>query len=170
MFDLTSSKLLILAVVALLVVGPKDLPALLRTVGRYLGMIRRQANEFRSQFEDAMRDSELADLKKEMQDLGEETNKSLREATDSIETDMRSINSDLDETLRSQTTLADGSASTAITDGTETSAGDDPGAIAAEVTPPAPTPPVPAEPRPVAASTETRKPAEAGADTSHGGA
>ena len=57
MFDLTSSKLLILAVVALIVVGPKDFPALLRTIGRYMGMIRRQANEFRAQFDEAMREN-----------------------------------------------------------------------------------------------------------------
>ncbi len=46
MFDITSSKLLILAIVALLVVGPKDLPILLRTVGKYLGVIRRQRAHF----------------------------------------------------------------------------------------------------------------------------
>ena len=43
MFDITSSKLLILAIVALLVVGPKDLPLLLRTIGKYMGVIRRHA-------------------------------------------------------------------------------------------------------------------------------
>ena len=59
MFDLSSSKLLILGIVALIVVGPKDLPILLRTIGKYVGMIRRQAAEFRSQFDEAMRESEL---------------------------------------------------------------------------------------------------------------
>ena len=63
MFDLTSSKLLILGIVALIVVGPKDLPILLRTIGKYVGMIRRQANEFKSQFDEAMRESELDSLK-----------------------------------------------------------------------------------------------------------
>ncbi|MEZ5853329.1 MAG: Sec-independent protein translocase protein TatB [Hyphomicrobiaceae bacterium] len=168
MFDLTSSKLLILAVVALVVVGPKDLPALLRTVGRYLGMIRRQANDFRSQFEDAMRESELADLKKEVETLGNETSQSLREATSSIEDDMRNLNSDIDDTLRAQTHVASDSATPAVAD---SSAEADPGAIAAEATPPAPTPPVPATPRPVAGTTsDSRTPAAAGADTSHGGA
>lgn len=91
MFDLTSSKLLILAVVALIVVGPKDLPALLRTVGRYMGMIRRQANEFRAQFEEAMRETELADLKKEVEDLGRETKSTLDEAGRTIETHMGDV-------------------------------------------------------------------------------
>ena len=60
MFDITSSKLLILGIVALLVIGPKDLPALLRTIGKYVGIIKRQAAEFRAQFDEAMRESELA--------------------------------------------------------------------------------------------------------------
>ena len=59
MFDFTSSKLLILGIVALLVIGPKDLPALLRTIGKYVGIIKRQAAEFRAQFDEAMRESEL---------------------------------------------------------------------------------------------------------------
>ena len=52
MFDITSSKLLILAIVALIVVGPKDLPVLLRTVGKYLSIVRRHAADFRG-FPDA---------------------------------------------------------------------------------------------------------------------
>ena len=60
MFDITSSKLLILGIVALLVIGPKDLPALLRTIGKYMGIIKRQAADFRAQFDEAMRESELA--------------------------------------------------------------------------------------------------------------
>lgn len=72
MFDITSSKLLILAIVALIVVGPKDLPILLRTVGKYLGVIRRQAAEFRSQFDEAMREAELDQLKKEFENVSRE--------------------------------------------------------------------------------------------------
>jgi Tat protein translocase TatB subunit len=64
MFDITSSKLLILGIVALLVIGPKDLPALLRTIGKYMGIIKRHAADFRAQFDEAMRESELEQLKK----------------------------------------------------------------------------------------------------------
>ena len=85
MFDITSSKLLILGIVALLVIGPKDLPALLRTVGKYMGMIKRQAAEFRAQFDEAMRESELAELKKSVETLQRETETSVREATSSVE-------------------------------------------------------------------------------------
>jgi sec-independent protein translocase protein TatB len=72
MFDITSSKLLILAVVALIVVGPKDLPILLRTIGKYLGIVRRHAAEFRGQFDEAMREAELDGLKKEFDAVSRE--------------------------------------------------------------------------------------------------
>src|SRR2546421_3188438 len=85
MFDITSSKLLILGIVALLVIGPKDLPALLRTIGKYMGIIKRQAAEFRAQFDEAMRESELADLKKSVESVQQETEASMREATSAVE-------------------------------------------------------------------------------------
>ncbi|MBS0243699.1 MAG: twin-arginine translocase subunit TatB [Proteobacteria bacterium] len=99
MFDLTSSKLLILAVVALVVVGPKELPALLRTVGKYMGMIKRQANEFRAQFEEAMRETELADLKKEVEDLGREAQSTMHEATQTIESHVGEVNREVNAAL-----------------------------------------------------------------------
>jgi sec-independent protein translocase protein TatB len=99
MFDLTSSKLLILAVVALIVVGPKDLPALLRTLGRYMGMIKRQADEFRAQFDEAMRESELADLKKQVENIGRETQETLRDATQSVETHLGDVTREVNESL-----------------------------------------------------------------------
>lgn len=97
MFDLTSTKLFILGVVALLVVGPQELPALLRTVGRYIGMIKRQAAEFRSQFDDAMRESELAELKKEVETLGKETQSIVQDAEQSVHTEISQINSHVTE-------------------------------------------------------------------------
>ncbi len=96
MFDLTSSKLLILAVVALLVVGPKELPGLLRTVGKYVGMIRRQANEFRAQFDEAMRETELAEIKKDFEKLGRETQDTLNDAGRSLDTQI----GDIDRTVQ----------------------------------------------------------------------
>jgi sec-independent protein translocase protein TatB len=80
MFDITSSKLLILAIVALIVVGPKDLPVLLRTVGKYLGVIRRHANEFRAQLEEAMREAELDDIKKEFDNFGREMHSTIEDS------------------------------------------------------------------------------------------
>jgi sec-independent protein translocase protein TatB len=85
MFDITSSKLLILAIVALIVVGPKDLPILLRTVGKYLGVIRRQAAEFRHQFDEAMREAELDQLKKEFDSVSREVRATVESGARSIE-------------------------------------------------------------------------------------
>jgi sec-independent protein translocase protein TatB len=101
MFDITSSKLLILGIVALLVIGPKDLPALLRTIGKYMGIIKRQAAEFRAQFDEAMRESELAELKKSVENIQQETEASMREATSSVEKELaeasQSVNAVMEE-------------------------------------------------------------------------
>jgi sec-independent protein translocase protein TatB len=98
MFDITSTKLLLLGIVALVVIGPKDLPVLLRTLGRYAGMIRRQAAEFRSQFEDAIRESEIADLKKEVESMGKEAEASMHAAEHSVTTELDTIKADVEST------------------------------------------------------------------------
>lgn len=100
MFDLTSSKLLILGLVALIVVGPKDLPLLLRTVGKYLGMIRRQANEFRAQFDEAMREQDLANLKSEMEAVGRDVQNTVHTASRAVETELTAATQDIDQNLK----------------------------------------------------------------------
>jgi sec-independent protein translocase protein TatB len=69
MFDFDASKLLIIGVVALVVIGPKDLPRVLRQVGQMVGKLRRMAAEFQGQFMDAMKEADLADLQKEVSKL-----------------------------------------------------------------------------------------------------
>ena len=69
MFEISWSELLILAIVTLIFVGPKELPVFLRTLGRYAGSIKRQANEFRTQFDEAMREAELDSVKKEFETM-----------------------------------------------------------------------------------------------------
>ena len=70
MFDLFSwSHILILLVVALVVVGPKDLPRLMNMAGRWAGKARAMAAEFRRSFDEMARESELAELRKEIEDL-----------------------------------------------------------------------------------------------------
>ena len=106
MFDITSSKLLILGIVALLVIGPKDLPALLRTIGKYVGIIKRQAAEFRAQFDEAMRESEFADLKRDVESLGREAEQTMRAAEQSVTKDLaeaqESVNTALDPQIGPQ--------------------------------------------------------------------
>ena len=70
MFDIAWSEMVLIGAVALVVIGPKDLPKALRTVGQTIGRIRRMASEFQGQFNDAMREAELADLKKQVEDVG----------------------------------------------------------------------------------------------------
>jgi sec-independent protein translocase protein TatB len=72
MFDMSSGELLLIAVAALIFIKPKDLPAVLRAVGQWTGKIRRMAGEFQDQFREAMREAEMADLKK---DIDEATGK-----------------------------------------------------------------------------------------------
>ncbi len=70
MFDLFSwSHILILLVVALVVVGPKDLPRLMRTAGQWAGKARGMANEFRRSFDEMARQTELDELRKEIESL-----------------------------------------------------------------------------------------------------
>jgi sec-independent protein translocase protein TatB len=70
MFDIAWSELMLIGAVALVVIGPKDLPKALRTVGQTVGKVRRMASEFQGQFNDAMREAELHDLKKQVEDVG----------------------------------------------------------------------------------------------------
>ena len=71
MFDIGWSELVVIAVVALIAIGPKELPAVLRTVGQYMGKVRRMASEFQGQFQEAMREAEMADMKKEFDEMSE---------------------------------------------------------------------------------------------------
>jgi sec-independent protein translocase protein TatB len=70
MFDIAWSEMLVIGAVALVVIGPKDLPKALRAVGEMVGKVRRMASEFQGQFNDAMREAELHDLKKQVEDIG----------------------------------------------------------------------------------------------------
>jgi sec-independent protein translocase protein TatB len=72
MFDIFDpSKIFLVGVVALIVIGPKDLPRVMRTVGQVVGRMRRMANEFQQQFNEAMREAELEDVKKELAAMNE---------------------------------------------------------------------------------------------------
>ncbi|TXC68718.1 twin-arginine translocase subunit TatB [Sphingorhabdus soli] len=64
MFDIGSTELLMVAVVALVVIGPKDLPKAMRVVGHWVGKARGFARQMRAGFDDIVRESELAELEK----------------------------------------------------------------------------------------------------------
>jgi len=69
MFDIGGGELVVIGIVALVAIGPKELPTVLRTVGRYMGKIKRMSAEFQGQFQEALREAELADLTKHAEDL-----------------------------------------------------------------------------------------------------
>ena len=69
MFDIGWPELLVIATILIVVVGPKDLPHMLRTFGRTMRKVRSMAAEFRGQFDDALRDAELEELRKTVDDV-----------------------------------------------------------------------------------------------------
>lgn len=87
----------VIALVALIVIGPKDLPKMLRELGRFVGRMRNMADEFRSSFEDMARQSELDDLKKEVQAL--RSGRLAAPIVDDINASMNQINNEISQSL-----------------------------------------------------------------------
>jgi sec-independent protein translocase protein TatB len=100
MFDIAWQELLVVGIVALIVVGPKELPGLLRTVGKYVGAVRRQANEFRAQFDEAMRESELEQLRKDVTKIKDDAVSTFRSVEQSVDGEIGSVRRELDDTAR----------------------------------------------------------------------
>jgi sec-independent protein translocase protein TatB len=69
MFNLGWGEILLIGIVALIAIGPKELPGVLRSVGQMLGKVRRMASEFQGQFQEALREADIADLKKHADDI-----------------------------------------------------------------------------------------------------
>lgn len=64
MFDIGAQELLLVAVVAIIVIGPKDMPAALRAAGRWIGKMRRMSGQFRSGIDSMIREAEMEDMEK----------------------------------------------------------------------------------------------------------
>jgi sec-independent protein translocase protein TatB len=133
MFDIGWSELLVIAAVALIVIGPKELPGVLRSIGHWMGKIRSMASDFQSQFQEAMREAEMSDLKKHADDLNQ---------------NIKSVTSDFDPYGIARDVEA------SITGGSTDTAAATPAADPAVPPPasevPAPTEPAPATPAPTA--------------------
>jgi sec-independent protein translocase protein TatB len=69
MFGFGWGEIVVIGIVALIAIGPKELPTVLRSLGQWMGKIRRMANEFQGQFNEALREAELTDLKKQAEEL-----------------------------------------------------------------------------------------------------
>ena len=68
MFDIGATELLLIVVIAIVVIGPKDLPRALRTAGRWMGKLRRMSGHVRTGIDAMIREAELEDLEKEWKD------------------------------------------------------------------------------------------------------
>jgi len=100
------AEMLIIAVLALVVVGPKDLPKMMRTAGRFMARIKAMGQEFKDAFTQIGEDEELANLRKEIDELksmGQLSNLS----DEAFEEDMRALDKDLNKDLRESSTPKD---------------------------------------------------------------
>lgn len=72
MFDISWTEFLLIGIVALIVIGPKELPAVMRTLGQWTRKVRSMATDFQNQFQEALREAEMADLKKQVDDMAQD--------------------------------------------------------------------------------------------------
>jgi sec-independent protein translocase protein TatB len=86
MFDMSWGEIMVIGAVALIVIGPKDLPKALRTLGNMTAKVRRMASEFQSQFNDAMREAELDDIKQQVEGLNRSVSSATSAAFDPVQT------------------------------------------------------------------------------------
>ena len=83
MLDIGWTEILVITVVALFIVGPKDIPKALRTVGIWIGKLKSLSREFQNTVEDAVRDSELDEVKKQIESAKNDFTKGMTETIDS---------------------------------------------------------------------------------------
>lgn len=69
MFDLGWGEIVVIGIVALIAIGPKELPGVLRSIGQMMAKVRRMAAEFQGQFNEAIREADIADLKKQADEM-----------------------------------------------------------------------------------------------------
>jgi len=102
MLDLGWPEILVIAVVLILVVGPKDLPDMLRTFGRSTKKLRAMAGDFRKQFDEALKEAELGDVSDMINDARKMNPRSmLKDVIDPIESAGRNIKAGLDDAMKS---------------------------------------------------------------------
>jgi len=115
MFDIGWPELLVVAIVLIVVVGPKDLPPMLRAFGRTTKKLRSMANEFRGQFDEALREAELDDVKKTF-DEARKLNpmQTIRDAVNPLKDTARDIRADLEKTVKTPSAVAEAAPKTVV--------------------------------------------------------
>jgi sec-independent protein translocase protein TatB len=96
MFDISWTEFLLIGIVALIVIGPKELPAVMRGLGQWTRKIRSLAADFQNQFHEAMREAEMADLKKQVDDVAQDIKQ--YDPLKDVRADVEAIGKDLDAT------------------------------------------------------------------------
>jgi sec-independent protein translocase protein TatB len=99
MFDISWSEFLLIGVIALIVIGPKELPGVLRTLGQYTRKVRGMAADFQNQFQEAMREADMTDLKKQVDDLAHDikTYDPLKAEREDVENLGKDLNKDFEK-------------------------------------------------------------------------
>jgi sec-independent protein translocase protein TatB len=97
MFDISWTEFLLIGVVALVVIGPKELPGVLRTLGQWTRKVRSMAADFQNQFHEAMREAEMGDLKKQVDDLAQDFTH--LDPLKSVRDDFESMGKDFEKSL-----------------------------------------------------------------------
>ncbi|WP_409361781.1 Sec-independent protein translocase protein TatB [Bartonella heixiaziensis] len=97
MFGIDGPEFLVILLVLIVVVGPKDLPKMLRTMAKAIAYVRSTANEFHHHFDDAMRQAELDDVQKALSDISDlNPRKELTEILNPIHSAVGDIHDSLD--------------------------------------------------------------------------
>src|SRR5262252_2105837 len=97
MFDVGFSEILVIAVVALIVIGPERLPKTARTLGHLFGRLQRYVNEVKADISREMELEELRKLQSEMQGTAREFEQTVRKASDDFATGARNVERELNE-------------------------------------------------------------------------
>jgi sec-independent protein translocase protein TatB len=121
MFDISWTEFLLIGIVALIVIGPKELPTVMRSLGQWSRKIRSLAADFQNQFHEAMREAEMADLKKQVDDVASDIKN--YDPLKDVRADVEAMGKDLDDKVKSPDKAANQEAVTAT--------GDPPGSAAA---------------------------------------
>ena len=97
MFDISWTEFLLIGVVALIVIGPKELPGVMRTIGQWTRKIRGMAADFQRQFEREMREAEFTDLKKQVDDIAQDIKQ--YDPLKDVRSDIEAVGKDLETSL-----------------------------------------------------------------------